>query len=178
MTDPEDPDDSRLDPAVTNARPSGLRLLRVSSRPPSGAEWTLGQAIDVLTTCQHPECTLSSALVVEPDGSRIPIHWCRACGAIALLEKGEAEWIRPGLVLFLGDEKRLSGLAGEVKVLVNAVTEVTTASKALVRRMADQPRSRFAELSSSLEQIEYASIEIEHGVRAVLAELVPRAKPC
>ena len=65
-----------------------------------------------------------------------------------------------------------------MKVLVNAVTEVTTASKALVRRMADQPRSRFAELSSSLEQIEYASIEIEHGVRAVLAELVPRAKPC
>jgi len=177
MTDPEDPDDSRPDPAVADARLSGLRLLRVASRPPSGAEWTLGQAIDVLTTCQHPECSLSSAVVVERDGSRIPIHWCGACGAIALLEKVEAEWIRPGVALFLGEEGHLSGLARDVEVLVNAVAEVTTASKALVRRMADQPQSRFAEVSSSLQQIEYASIEIEHGVRAVLAELVPRAKP-
>lgn len=175
MTDPEEPDDSGLAPAVSNPRPSGLRLLRVSSRPPSGAEWTLGQSIDLLTTCPHPEHSLSSAVVVEPDGSRIPIRWCGACGAIALLEKGAAEWIRPGLALFLGEEKRLSGLARDVELLANAVAELTTASKALGHRVTDQPKSPCAELSSSVQQLEYASIEIEHGVRAVLGELVPRA---
>ncbi len=173
MTDPEDPDDSRLAPAVTNPRPSGLRLLRVSSRPPSGAEWTLGHAIDVLTTCQHPEYALSSAVVVEPDGSRIPIHWCGACGSIALLEKGAAEWIRPGLALSLGEEKRLSGLAREVELLANAVTELTTASKSLGGQVADQPQAPCADLLSSVQQLVYASIEIGHGVRAVLGELAP-----
>jgi hypothetical protein len=168
MTDPEDPDDSRLDPGVTNPRPSGLRLLRVSSRPPSGAEWTLGQAIDGLTTCQHPQYSLSSAVVVEPDGSRIPIHWCGACGAIAILEKGAGEWIRPGLALFLGEEKRLSGLARDVEVLANAVAELTSASKALVHRVTDKPQSPCAELLSSVQQLEYASIEIERGVILLL----------
>ncbi|HEV3191153.1 MAG TPA: hypothetical protein VGY54_11680 [Polyangiaceae bacterium] len=178
MTDPEDPHDSRRDPAIGNARPSGLRLLRVSSRPPSSAEWTLGQSIDALTTCQHPEYGLSSAVVVEPDGSRIPIRWCGACGSIALSEGGEAQWIRPGLALLLGEEKRLSALARDVEGLADAMAELTKAAKSLGSQVTDQPQSPCAELSSSVQQIEYASIEIERGARAVLRELVPRARPC
>jgi hypothetical protein len=178
MTDPEDPDDSRRDPTVTNPRPSGLRLLHMSSHPPSGAEWTLGQSIGVLTTCQHPQNSLSSAVVVEPNGSRIPIQWCGACGAIALLEGGAAQWIRPGLALFLGEEKRLSELARDVEVLVNAAAELTNAAKSLGERMTNQPRPPYAEILSSVQHIEFASTEIEHGVRAVLGQLAMRATPC
>jgi hypothetical protein len=176
MTDPEDPNDSRGDPALTNPRPSGLRLLRVSSRPPGGADWTLGQAIDVLSTCQHPEFSLSSAVVVEPDGSRIPINWCGACGAIALLQKGEAQWIQSGLALFLGEEKRLSALAQDVQGLADAVAELTKAAKSLAGLVTDRPHSPCTELSSSIQELEYASIEIERGARAVLGELAPRAR--
>jgi hypothetical protein len=178
MTDPEDPHDSRRDVDVTDPRPSGLRLLRMSSRPPSGAEWTLGQSLAVLTTCQHPEYGLSSAIVVEPDGSRIPISWCGACGSIALLEDAEVQWIRPGLALLLGEEKRLSALARDVEGLADAIAELTKAAKSLGSQVTDQPQSPCAELSSSVQQLEYASIEIERGARAVLREIVPRAKPC
>jgi hypothetical protein len=151
MTDPEDPDDSRRDSTVTNPRPSGLRLLRVSSHPPS---------------------------VVEPNGSRIPIRWCGACGAIALLEGGEAQWIRPGLALFLGEEKRLSALARDVEVLVNAAAELANAAKSLGERMTNQPQPPYAEVLSSVQHIEFASTEIEHGVRAVLGQLALRTAPC
>ncbi len=177
MTDPEDPDDARRDPTVTDPRPSGLRRLHVSSHPPSGAEWTLGRSIGVLTACQHPQNSLSSAVVVEPDGSRIPIQWCGACGAIALLEDGEAQWIRPGLALFLGEEKRLSALAQDVEILVNAVAELTNAAKSLGERMTNQPHPPYAEVLSSVQQFEYASIEIERGARAVLGQLSLRAAP-
>jgi hypothetical protein len=176
MTDPEDPHDSRREPAVTNPRPSGLRLLPVSSRPPSGTEWTLGQAIDVLTTCQHPEYGLSSAVVVEPDGSRIRISWCGACGAICLLEDAGAQWIPPGLARFLGEEKRLSALAQDVQGLADALAELTKAAKSLAGRVTDRPHSPCAELSPSIQELEYASIEIERGARAVLGELALRAR--
>jgi hypothetical protein len=178
MTDPEDPNDSHRDPAVTNPRPSGLRLLHASSRPPSGADWTLGHAIDALATCQHPEFSRSSAVVVEPDGSRIPIHWCGACGAIALLEKGEAQWIPSGLALFLGEVKRLSSLVQDVECLASALAELTNAARSLAHRMTDPPHSVSAEVISAIQEFEYASAEIERGARAVLGQLVPRAKPC
>jgi len=178
MTDPEDPDDSRGDPPVTNPRPSALRRLHVSSHPPRGPEWTLGQSIGVLTTCQHPQTSLSSAVVVEPDGSRIPIQWCGACGAIVLLEGGEARWIRPGLALFLGEEKHLSALALDVEVLVNAAAELTDAANSLGERMMNQPQPPPAEVLSGVEHIEFASTEIEHGLRAVLERLALRVTPC
>jgi len=177
MTDSEHPHDSPSNSAVTH-RPSGLRLLRAPSRLPSGTEWTLGQSIDVLTTCQHPENSQSSAVVVETDGSQIPIRWCGACGAIALWEDGAAQWIRSGLALFLADEERWPALAGDVQVLANAATELTKAAKALVDRVTDPPNSPWAELLPTIHELESVSGEIERGVRALFGELVPRATPC
>ncbi len=174
MIDPEDPNDSRpsLGALLTTPPESGERSLFVSSAPPPPAKYSLGQLIAALVDCGHPDPALSRAVVVEPDGSRISIQWCGACGAMGLPEESSSDWIRPGLLLALREDERLAVAVRDLELVRQGLAGLTKAAQLVGRRLADHADcSSAADVAAAAHELEYGSAEIDLAVRAVLEQL-------
>ena len=104
--DPKNPDRGVKPAAPTTSEPapSGLRS-RLASAPPPAFEVPATQAdlVRALASCPHPHDCRSPAVVLEPDGSRLVIAWCGACGAVQMPGDDNGVWIKPGLVLLCSE---------------------------------------------------------------------------
>ena len=167
MTRKRDSGDPKPSSARTvDAVPTGSQLRAASSRPPpNDIGLTLVALVGHLARCEHPRESLSPAVVMETDGSRVPICWCGTCGAMRLPDADGSEWIRTGLAQVLGRGGHLALLEKNVTSIAYKVSELSAAVRSLDLRQQDEG------LSSRVDEIQRGLVELERAVNATLVEI-------
>ena len=144
-----------------------------SSWPPSAAaELSLATLVRTLAHCTHPGDCTTPAEVVEPDDSRMTIHWCGICGALHIPGDDNAStWIVPGFGSPWVAEDRLTRVARDLGEIASEVEKASQAVRTLImNRAAWPPASGPAWPESALSELDRACAQIQRTLRGALRE--------